>query len=86
MPSRKLLQINVTANWGSTGRIAEDIGALAMQQGWESHIAYGRKSAGGLSHAVRIGGPVDVGMHLLKTRALDAHGLGSRRATACFRR
>lgn len=84
MPSRKLLQINVTANWGSTGRIAEDIGALAMQQGWESHIAYGRKSAGGLSHAVRIGGPVDVGMHLLKTRALDAHGLGSRRATACF--
>ena len=58
MPSRKLLQINVTANWGSTGRIAEDIGALAMQQGWESHIAYGRKSAGGLSHAVRIGGPV----------------------------
>ena len=38
----KLLQINVSANWGSHGRIAEGIGQLAMANGWESYIAYGR--------------------------------------------
>ena len=27
-----LLQINVTANWGSTGKIAEDIGKLAIKE------------------------------------------------------
>ena len=38
----KLLQINVTANWGSTGKIAEQIGQLAISNGWESYIAYCR--------------------------------------------
>ncbi len=32
-----LLQINVTANWGSTGKIAEAIGRSAMKKGWESY-------------------------------------------------
>lgn len=36
----KLLQLNVTANWGSTGKIAEGIGQAAMARGWESTIAY----------------------------------------------
>ena len=30
-----LLQINITANWGSTGKIAESIGIAAMNYGWE---------------------------------------------------
>ena len=38
----RLLQINVSANWGSTGKIAEEIGLQVMKQGWESYIAYGR--------------------------------------------
>ena len=37
-----LLQINVVANWGSTGRIAEEIGQTAIAAGWRSVIAYGR--------------------------------------------
>ena len=37
----KLLQINITANWGSHGKIAEGIGQLAIKEGWESYIAYG---------------------------------------------
>lgn len=37
----KLLQINITANWGSTGKIAETIGVSAMAHGRESYIAYG---------------------------------------------
>ena len=30
----KLLQINITANWGSHGKIAEGIGQLAIKEGW----------------------------------------------------
>ena len=33
----KLLQINITANWGSHGKIAEGIGQLAIKEGWESY-------------------------------------------------
>lgn len=42
--SKVLLQINVTANWGSTGKIAEQINFLANKQGWETYIAYGRNN------------------------------------------
>lgn len=38
----KVLQVNSTLNWGSTGRIAEDIGNAVIKEGGESHIAYGR--------------------------------------------
>lgn len=31
--SKTLLQINVTANWGSTGKIVEQIGLCAMAHG-----------------------------------------------------
>ena len=37
---KKLLQINITANWGSHGKIAEGIGQAAIKQGWQSYIAY----------------------------------------------
>lgn len=32
----KLLQINITANWGSHGKIAEGIGQLAIKEGWKA--------------------------------------------------
>ena len=37
----KLLQINTTLNAGSTGRISEQIGNLAINNGWESYIIHG---------------------------------------------
>lgn len=37
-----LLQIHVTANRNSTGKIVEAIGKVAINNGWESYIAYGR--------------------------------------------
>ena len=52
----KLLQINITANWGSTGKIVETIGVSAMAHGRESYIAYGRWSNPSQSHLIRIGG------------------------------
>lgn len=37
----RLLQINICANWGSTGRIVEHIGNAAINNGWESVVYYG---------------------------------------------
>lgn len=77
----KLLQINATANWGSTGRIAEQIGLAAMASGWESYIAYGRNHNSSESNLIRIGSSIGVGLHIIKARLFDAAGLGSSRAT-----
>lgn len=76
-----LFQINVTCNWGSTGRIAEEIGQVAIQQGWDSYIAYGRGKPVSKSHLIRIGNDWDMYEHGLETRIFDNHGLASRRAT-----
>ena len=39
---KKLLIINVSVNKGSTGRIAEEIGQTAINNGYDTYFAYGR--------------------------------------------
>lgn len=77
----KLLQINVTANRGSTGRIAEQIGEKALAAGWESFIAYGRDFGASKSHLIKIGSQWSVLWHALMARITDKHGLYSKLAT-----
>ena len=77
-------QINTTLNSGSTGRIAEDIGITAMQNGWQSYIAYGKISSGSQSHAIHIGNEWDMKFHALATRIFDNHGFASVHATRRF--
>lgn len=79
MPS--ILQINVTANWGSTGKIAEQIGQTAMRHGWDSYIAYGRMINPSKSQLIKVGSQLDVYSHYAVGRVLDAEGLLSKRAT-----
>jgi len=79
-----LLQINVTANWGSTGKIAEDIGKLAIEAGWESWIAYGRGNPTSASNLIRIGNDFDMKFHALQTRLFDNHALASSKVTEGF--
>lgn len=78
---KTLLQINVVANWGSTGRIAEEIGITAINQEWDSYIAYGRNTRESKSKLIKIGNKWDIGFHGLKSRLFDMHGLGSKDAT-----
>ena len=78
---RKLLQINVCVNQGSTGRIAEQIGAAAVGRGWESYIAFGRGAGNTASQAIKVGNIVDFYSHALLTRLTDNHGRYSRIAT-----
>lgn len=80
----KLLQLNVTANWGSTGKIAEGIGQTAMARGWESYIAYGRYINPSQSQLIKVGNKFDVYAHYVRNRFLDGEGLGSRSATKEF--
>ena len=76
-----LLQFNVYANCASTGRLAEDLGDVALSAGWKSYIAYGREFRPSHSELIRIGTKWDVYAHVLKTRLFDRHGFGSKRAT-----
>lgn len=71
-----LLQINSVVNLGSTGRIAEDIGLLAVEQGWESFVAYGRTNNNSQNKIIRIGCRFDIKVHGLLTRIFDNHSLG----------
>lgn len=77
----KLLQINVTANWGSTGKIAEVIGTSVIHKGWESYIAYGRYSNPSKSKTIRIGSTLETLLHYAIQRIIDNEGLCSTRAT-----
>mgnify|MGYP002517621608 FL=1 len=79
MPS--LLQINVTANWGSHGRIAEEIGRLAISEGWESFIAYGRGEPSSESNLIKIGGKESMYINALKARLFDNEGLNAKADT-----
>ncbi|MBR6814762.1 MAG: glycosyltransferase [Alistipes sp.] len=76
-----LLQINVTANWGSTGKIAEQIGVLAQQHGWESYIAYGRNINSSNNKIIRIGCKISPYLHFVEQRIFDNEGLCSRLET-----
>lgn len=76
-----LFQINSLVNSGSTGRIVEKIGQLAIEQGWKSYIAYGRIARDSKSELIPIGGRLNLGWHGLKTRLFDRHGFGSKKAT-----
>lgn len=77
----KLLQINVTANWGSTGKMAEAIGLTAVSNGWASFIAYGRIAEHSSSELIKVGTRIEPYIHYLYDRLFDMEGLGSKIAT-----
>lgn len=85
---KKLLQINpVIRTNTSTGRIMQEIGELAMANGWDSYIAYSGGRDGikpCKSKLLPVGGKLDVAVHGLWTRLTDRHGLASWGATRKF--
>lgn len=77
----KIYQINVVANSGSTGRIAEGIANLALKEGFECYTAYGRWANKSDTCLYKIGNKMDVYCHVIQTRLFDRHGLASKCAT-----
>lgn len=76
-----LLQINTVCNSGSTGRIAEEIGLLVMQNGWKSYIAYGRGNAVSQSATFKICESYDLYLNAAIARVYDNDGLCRKAAT-----
>ena len=76
-----LLQINSCANWGSTGKIAEQINQMAAAQGWKTYIAYGRDVNPSQSELIHIGNKMSQAIALAEARLFDNDGLANRWAT-----
>lgn len=77
----KILFINAYSNWGSTGRIVEQIGVMAQKKGWDCYVAYGRKMNPSNLKVIRIGYMANVYEHYLEHRLFDNEGLASRKPT-----
>lgn len=77
----KLLQINVTSNWGSTGRIAEQCNEYAAKVGWECYTAYGRYATPSQFPAITANSKLDVYEHYAEASLIDNEGLASRLST-----
>ena len=80
-----VVQINTTLNWGSTGRIAEDIGIIAQKFGFESYFAHGGRYIGtSLLPTIQVSNKIDNYFHALYGELLGKHGLGSYLSTSRF--
>lgn len=75
----KLLQVSSTLNTSAIGRIAEEIGQMAIKRGYESYVAYSDIGKGGSkSETIKVGNKLDFYSHAFKTRMFDLHGYGSK--------
>lgn len=77
----KLLQINICSAMLSTGTITEDISKVAIRNGWDTYIAYGRFAKPSVSQQFRVGNQWETYMHYFQHRLWDGEGLASHRAT-----
>lgn len=77
----KLVQINFSQNVGSTGKIAEQIGELAIARGWESYVVSGRQINTSKSHSIRVNNRLELLWHIFFTHFADMDGLCSYFAT-----
>lgn len=78
----KLLIINVALNWGFTGRIAEQVGSLAKDNGWNVMIAHGARyqNPTQFSH-YQVSSSFEEKMHWGISQFWDGQGRGSWFAT-----
>lgn len=79
-----LLQLNCASNWGSTGKIAEQIGLKAQSAGWECYVAFGRESNPSTLKNIKVGNMLWSLEHFVENCLLDNEGLASRIPTKRF--
>lgn len=79
----KIVQINSILNWGSTGKIAEQIGVCIQESGNTSYIVYGRDKGplNTKSTPVKTSYSLDVYCHKIRSLLFDGQGLGSKYST-----
>lgn len=74
-------QINVEANYGSTGKIAEALGQMVQQKGGKAYLAHGRNYRDSALETYKVGSLWSHALHLLISRIFDGQGRGSYWAT-----
>lgn len=79
----KILFINSVC-YGSTGGICKGLYDLAVENGFEACIAYGRGEAPKGYNTYKIGNKVNIYTHALQARLFDSSGFGSMQATNRF--
>ena len=73
-----LLQINSTQNYGSTGKIAEQIGVIAIENGFDTYMVHGPRCVNpSVLKSICAETCLGEKVHGIETRLFDAHGLGS---------
>lgn len=78
----KLLIISVTCNQGSTGKIAEQIGFMMKEEGWDVYYAHGaRRVNSSKLKTIHFSSVKAEYLHALKALLFNADGLGSTRET-----
>lgn len=82
--TKKVLLINVTCGFGSTGRIVLGIYNELVKNGCHCVVAYGRGEAPEGVNSYRIGSELDVNIHGIKSRITDRQGFYSTEATKRF--
>lgn len=85
---KRIVQINPVLRIStSTGRIMQEIGALAQSEGWKVWCAYGKgrdRNSNCSIDTIPVGGVWSTAVHGILTRLFDRHGLGSAAATLRF--
>lgn len=77
-----LLQLDTCLGVGSTGRIAEIIGELARNAGWQTYMCHGSRFVGSSPMmSIQLGSKLDEYRHYFVSRVFDRHGLGSCKPT-----
>lgn len=78
----KLVQINVSLNYLSTGKIAEGIAQVAAANGWDCYTAFsGRYYRESSYPAIQVSSRIEELAHYAKSLVFDMQGLGSYLAT-----
>lgn len=73
-----LLQLNTTCNQGSTGKIAENVGLIMKEKGWEVYYAHGARYINKSQlNTYKIQCIWNEYLHAFKSMIFDAAGLGS---------
>ena len=80
----KLLLINSVVNIGATGDAIEQIGVLAIKNGYDSYIAGARNFSKSKSKIIKISNKLSLLFHLIRTRILGNHLYGSKKSTKEF--
>lgn len=78
----KLLIISVTCNQGSTGKIAEQVGIMMKEEGWDVYYAHGNRRVNPSQlKTISFSSIKTEYMHALKALLFNVDGLGSTRVT-----